>query len=219
MPVYAFTSAKGGVGKTTAAVHLAAFLADRGGPGAVALLDADPQGSSSRWASAAVPGLEVAHAVGREAVIAAGDRLAGAFADVVIDAPGGVGDEPMTALLFADVAGVPVGPSALDLRAAASTVALVRQAQALRKRAGGSGPRPFLFLNRAQPATRLSREVADALGSLGAPVARTVVCHRVAVADAPGQGSAVWNLPNADAAADEWRALCAEFVAHAQAAP
>lgn len=219
VPIYTLTSAKGGVGKTTAAVHLAAYLADRSGLGAVALLDCDPQGSSSRWAREAVPGMAVAHAVGRELAIEHGDRLAAAYPHLVIDAPGGVGEEALTAILLADAVLIPVGPSALDLRAAASTVALIRQAQSLRKRAGGGGPRALAFGNRLQAHTRLSREVADAMRSLGVDVAHAALGHRVAVADAPGQSAVVWNMSNAHQAAAEWLSLCSEVVSYAEAAP
>ena len=48
MRVIAIASQKGGSGKTTLAGHLA-VEAERAGEGAVALVDAEPQGSLADW--------------------------------------------------------------------------------------------------------------------------------------------------------------------------
>lgn len=51
------TSDKGGVGKSTTAIHLAAFIAQRMGRASVALVDTDPNGSALEWAARAGGGL------------------------------------------------------------------------------------------------------------------------------------------------------------------
>lgn len=48
----AFAHTKGGVGKTTASIMLAAAVEKRGIP--VVVYDADPQASASRWAEVAI---------------------------------------------------------------------------------------------------------------------------------------------------------------------
>ena len=55
--ILALTNSKGGVGKSTLAVHLAAWWKEQGGD--VALVDADAQGSSSVWLREAAPTIPV----------------------------------------------------------------------------------------------------------------------------------------------------------------
>ena len=45
------TNHKGGCGKSTTAVHLAAYLAWECGEGSVVLVDTDPNGSALEWAA------------------------------------------------------------------------------------------------------------------------------------------------------------------------
>jgi len=86
---YAVVNTKGGVGKTTTAVHLATLLA-RQGP--TLLIDADPQASAASWAawrrdSGRSPSPTTTILVGK-AVLDEGKTLAAGFAHTVIDAGG-----------------------------------------------------------------------------------------------------------------------------------
>lgn len=108
-------NAKGGCGKTTLATNLASNYALRSNR--VVIADFDPQRSSLEWLAArpADRPTIMGFAGGREAIHATErpDYL-------IIDAPAGVRDRPLTQLVrAADTIVVPVLPSPIDIRAAA----------------------------------------------------------------------------------------------------
>ena len=108
-------SSKGGAGKTTLTTNLAAYHAVHGH--ATAILDADRQGSSTRWCE---------KRAGMDSAVLPIDgtrrgwekSLPSGLHTLVIDAPAGaMGDELAPFLDRADVVLVPVLPSIIDLEA------------------------------------------------------------------------------------------------------
>jgi len=187
----AFTNAKGGVGKSTLAVHFAAWLRDQGKT--VALIDADVQQSSSRWLSSMDPEMLVTCLHTPDDIIEQAPLLLEKVDIVIADGPGGLTEQTRALLLVADHAVIPIGPSALDLLAAQQAVRVVKQAQMIR----GGKPHSILVLNRVQARTRLAREAQEAVALLGLPVAKTAIRLRTAYADASGQSTVVWQMGSA----------------------
>lgn len=185
---------KGGVAKTTTVVHLVRWLVGRGRT--VRVIDADgTQRAASRWLAEAMPSVPVLVAGTTDDVLEA--DVAGVEV-VVADGPAGMADMSRLLLLRADLALLPVGPSVLDLRALADTARLVRQVQStLRPQL-----RAVVVPSRVQAHVRVSREVLEAAGELGLPVAPPIP-QRAAVADACGQATTVFDMGAAgrDAAA------------------
>jgi chromosome partitioning protein len=98
------SNVKGGVGKTTTAVYLAAVAAGRG-RGPVSLVDADPQGSTAEWYDAdPFEGVELIEGPSVRTVTKAMDQPDGF---VVVDTPPGEGTIVRAALARADAVVIP----------------------------------------------------------------------------------------------------------------
>lgn len=197
MPVIALVGNKGGAGKTTLCINLAAGLAARG---SVRVLDADPQLSSLQWRAIADSdaSLEVFGAV--DDLPEAVERHRGGADHLVIDCPPSVhAHQTGEALALADIALIPVQPSPFDIWA---TVHIERAIEEIAGR--NPGLRAFLVINQLEPRTRLSRLVRTGLAELGLPAATTAVHRRVAYRTSVLEGRTVHDLGRhgADASAE-----------------
>lgn len=111
-------SFKGGVGKTTTAVHLAAYLQARAG---TMLVDGDPNRSATKWAKRGRFPFQVIDE--RQGI-----RRAGDFIHTVIDTEAHPSREDMEALAGGcDLLIIPSTPDRLSLDALVDTVAILRQ--------------------------------------------------------------------------------------------
>ena len=205
MSTIAFLGEKGGAGKSTLAVNVAAELAARGRR--VLLVDADPQGTAVTWASMATE-----HGHEAPSVIALGDNLRAAlpsasvgFDDTVIDLPGRASKRAVGALMLSDVAVIPCGPSPADAWALAPSVELVGEAREVRP-----DLRAVLLLNRADR-TSIGASTREAIAGLGLPVLTSSTGDRVAFREALAIGQGVTSYASSSTAAAEVRALVDEL--------
>ncbi len=213
--VIALVNQKGGCGKTTVSMHLAGALARRGQGMKVLVVDADPQGTATRWAASADDGEPFpASVVGLAAANSKVHREVQKFAQdydyIVIDCPPSADSQvPQSALLITDVALVPVIPSPPDLWAAIGIVKTIEGAKTVNE-----ALKTRLVLNQLQANTTLGREALEILPQFGIEVAKNSLSFRQVYRQAAAFGQTAHNFGSkAKEAIEEIEALTDEVIA------
>ncbi len=194
---------KGGVGKTTTAVHYASWLQRK--KYKVLLVDSDAQNLSFLWAKS-LPFLAISE-VNPDELAEQIPLWSQDYEAIVIDGAGGLAATTKVILYYANVALIPCQPAALDLVSSGSVIKLVKQAQQIRPEL-----RSAAFINRAIPRTRLAQETKEALTHMEAiNFLPTMIHQRQCIADAFGQHSTVFDMGKAGIkSAQEYNALFQE---------
>jgi chromosome partitioning protein len=198
---------KGGCGKTNLAMTLAASLADRGQT--VLVVDGDPQGTATRWFSAAGEGAPFPAAVvnladTRQQIARAIKPHIEHYDIIIVDCPPSL-ESPVTlsTLVVADLALVPVIPSPGDIWATSRLVGLIEQARGMNEALAVR-----IVPNMVQ-GTTLAGAALEALRDIPLPVADTTLSLRTAYRQAQAEGTSVLTLRD-PRAREEARALADE---------
>ncbi|ODP36787.1 ParA family partition ATPase [Sphingomonas turrisvirgatae] len=183
--IVAFLNQKGGVGKTTLALHLAGAWSTRGRR--VLVVDADPQASALDWADQrlreGLPRLFGVLGLARETLHKELPDLARDTDHLIIDGPPRVAGIARSALLAADLVLIPAQPSPFDGWASSEMLRLLDEARIFRPEL-----RARMLLNRCAARTVIARETAEALADQDPPMLASRVGQRVAFADAARTG-------------------------------
>lgn len=173
--IFSVTNQKGGSGKTTLSMNLAAGLAKRG---RTLVIDADPQGSASQWSSLAsekkpfpVSVISVGGNLTHEV-----QRFSHDYDFVVIDCPPTLETEhAKKAMMSADTILIPVLPSPLDLWASVRLTETIEQIKQVKRDLNA-----YLIVNQLEPRSALSRAMQEALAEFDIPALAATI-HRRAI--------------------------------------
>lgn len=205
--IIVIANSKGGVGKSTIAVHLTAWLKEQGH--SVILADCDTQHSSSEWLKEAAPGIRYER-LGTPEEILDKLRVLSREADyVVADGPGSNSETSRALLLLADFAFVPAKASMLEVRALAQATKVLRQVQEIRH----GKPFATIVLSMVGKHYRLTADMREAANALDMSLATVLLTQKQVYADAPGQRGLVWHLgKRGRSAGQEMKSLFAEIL-------
>ena len=203
--IISFVNQKGGVGKTTTAINLAASLKRKNCR--LMFIDADPQGSATQWhAVENNNAFEILHHP--EPLQKTEIEEISANCDyVVIDGPPAIGHITKSILAVTDLAIIPLSPSSLDIWSCWGTLEIIDEVRAFNPEL-----KIKLLINRKIPGTRVGRDAREALEIFQVDILDTELCQRVAYIDSLTSGVSVMQYAPSSKAADEIERLCEEIL-------
>lgn len=203
--IISFLNQKGGVGKSTLSINIAACLNLSGKK--VLLIDADKQGTASTWASLRdETGFQVV-SMARENMARDAIKLSDDFDFTIIDGPPQAETISRSCIVASDLVVIPIEPGGASIWSANLTVRQLKEAQELK---------PTLkcgfVVSRKIRATVLGRDTRSMAADAGIPTFRTEIEQRIAYAEALTMGKTIFEWSGRSPAAKEIQTLTRELL-------
>ena len=194
--VLVVSNIKGGTGKTTVAIQLAAFLSDYG---RVLLVDSDPQKSLVKWNGASDGQLPVPVFSNSETNVHREiHKLLPDYDFVIVDTPPSalaLSEVTRSALLVANFAIVPITPSILDVWEAIGILDLIQELNETRLINSVQPMIHRILINKVKPRTNLAADVNDLLNAENLSTFTGTIGEREIYKKAAAAGLTVFQMP------------------------
>jgi chromosome partitioning protein len=205
--ILSFVNQKGGVGKSTLSINVAACLAMLGHK--VLLIDADKQATSSDWKSLRSKDDSIFQVVSmaRENMARDAIQIAGGYDFTVIDGPPQAETISRSCIVASDLVAVPIEPGGASRWSSDLTVRQVKEAQELKQTL-----KCGFVVSRKITGTVLGRDTRANAADAGIPVFKTEIEQRVAYAEALTLGKTIFEWASNSAAARDIQSLTHELL-------
>ena len=205
--IVSFLNQKGGVGKTTLSINIAACFAKAGRR--VLLIDADKQGSASTWAGLREETPFQVVSLARANMARDALKMAADYDVAVIDGPPHAEEIARSCIAASDFVALPIEPSGLSTWASDLTVKQVREAQDFKP-----GLKCGFVVSRKIGNTVIGREIRVMAAEAGIAILSAEIEQRVAFAESITMGQTIFEWTGEGAAAREIEALVSEIESH-----
>jgi len=203
--IISFLNQKGGVGKSTLSINVAAcldLLKQK-----VLLIDADKQGTSSTWASLRSESTFQVISLARENMARDAIKLAADFDFTIIDGPPQAEAISRSCIVASDLVIVPIEPGGASRWSVDLTVRQLREAQELK-----SNLKCGLVVSRKISGTVLGRDTRAMALDADIPIVDTEIEQRVAYAEAMTMGKTIFEWLGRGPAVSEIQSLTHELL-------